>query len=246
MKRINEMIVLPMQFGQDMIKSLTERLRELARAINSAFVGAVVVDGTLQVGGAANYAQFESDGTLAFHGTATVWDDLLGAAINLKSQGPGVSLNVTEGTVDFVATADLNDYLMDTQQLSHSWAGTAVYPHLHFFQTTSAMPNFLLQYRWQKMNAAKVTAWTNLKCNSAVFTYPGSGTFHQLANTAAGITPPSGAGISDCIQFRILRDTNNTSTVFAGADPVAATVAVISFDTHLEKNTLGSRDITSK
>jgi hypothetical protein len=245
-KRINEMIVLPMQFGQDMIKSLTERLRELARAINSAFVGAVVVDGTLQVGGTVNYAQFESDGTLAFHGTATVWDDLLGAAINLQQQGPGVSSNLTEGQVEFTTAANLSDYLLDTQQLSHAWNGGTIYPHLHAWQTTSAAPNWLIQYRWQKMNAAKVTAWTNLKCNSPVFTYPGSGTFHQLFNTAAGITPPSGAGISDCIQYRILRDNANTSTVFAGADPVAATAAVISFDTHIEKNTLGSRDITSK
>ena len=107
MKRINEMIVLPMQFGQDMIKALTERLRELARTVNNMLTGAVVVNGTLQVGGAANYAQIESDGTLAFYGTATVWDDLLGAAVNLKTQGTGVSTNVTENTVDFTTAANL-------------------------------------------------------------------------------------------------------------------------------------------
>lgn len=35
MMRVNEMITLPMQFGQELLKALTERLRELARAVNA-------------------------------------------------------------------------------------------------------------------------------------------------------------------------------------------------------------------
>jgi hypothetical protein len=246
MRRLNEMIVLPLAFGADMARHLTEVLRDMARTVNSMLTGDVVVNGTLQVGGAANHAQFEADGTLVFEGDATVWDDLLGAAVNLQQSGPGVSSNLAENQVEFTTAANLSDYLLDSQQLSHAWDGGVIYPHLHAWQTTSAAPNWLLQYRWQKMNAAKVTAWTNLKCNTAVFTYPGSGTFHQLFTTAAGITPPTGAGISDIIQYRILRDNANTSGVFAGADPVAATAAVSSFDTHIAKNTLGSRSITTK
>jgi hypothetical protein len=245
-KRINEMIVLPMQFGQDMIKALTERLRELARTVNNLLTGDVVVNGTLQIGGAASYAEFESDGTLEFHGAATVWDDMLGAAVNLQQQGPGVSTNLTENQVEFTTASNLSDYLIDSQQISHAWAGTAVSPHLHAWQTTSAAPNWLLQYRWQKMGAAKTTAWTYLRCNVPAFTYPGSGTFHQLFSTPTEIAPPAGAGISDILQFRILRDNNNTSAQFTGADPVNATAAVSSFDTHIEKNTLGSRLLTTK
>lgn len=240
------MIVLPMQFGQDLLKALTERLRELANAVNNILTGEVTVNGTLQVGGATNYAQFESDGTLAFYGTATVWDDMLGAAVNLQQQGTGVSTNLAENQVEFTTAANLNDYLIDSQQISHAWSGSAVSPHLHAWQTTSAAPNWLIQYRWQKMNAVKVTSWTSVACNVPVFTYPGSGTFHQLFTTAADITPPSGAGISDIIQFRILRDNANTSGVFAGADPVNATAAITSVDTHIEKNTLGSRLLTTK
>jgi hypothetical protein len=175
-----------------------------------------------------------------------VWDDMIGAAVNLQQQGPGVSSNLTENQVEFTTAANLSDYLLDSQQISHAWAGTAVSPHLHAWQTTSAAPNWMIQYRWQKMNAAKVTAWTSVRCNVPVWTYPGSGTFHQLFTTPANIAPPSGAGISDIIQFRILRDNANTSTLFSGADPVAATAAVSSFDTHIEKNTLGSRQLATK
>ncbi len=177
---------------------------------------------------------------------ALAWDDLLGAAINLQQSGPGVSTNLAESQVEFTTASNLSDYLIDSQQISHSWNLQTVFPHIHAWQTTAASPNWLVQYRWQRMGELKVTAWTNLACNDQVFTYPGSGTFHQLFNTAAGITPPDGAGISDCIQYRILRDNANTSGVFAGADPVNATAAVISFDTHIAKDTLGSRLIATK
>ena len=136
--------------------------------------------------------------------------------------------------------------MIDSQQISHAWDGGVVYPHLHAWQTTAAAPNWLLRYRWQVMGAIKTTAWTDLACKSPVFTYPGSGTFHQLFNTAAGITPPAGAGISDILQFRVIRDNANASGKFAGADPVNATAAVSSFDTHIAKDALGSRQIGVK
>jgi hypothetical protein len=238
--KLSEAFNWPREWGDVFQRRLTDVLRLLTKRVNT------MLDVPLRLGGTTNYVEIESDGTLAFYGTATVWDDLLGAAINLRAQGPGVSTNITENQVEFTTASDLNDYLLDSQQLSHSWDGGAIYPHLHAWQTTSAAPNWLLQYRWQKMNAAKVTSWTYLKCNTPAFTYPGSGTFHQLFGTAAGITPPSGAGISDILQFRVLRDNANGSGVFTGADPVAATAAISSFDTHYAKNTLGSRSITTK
>ncbi len=186
------------------------------------------------------------DGPVLLGPEAVAWDDLLGAAVNLKTQGTGVSTNLAENQVEFTTAANLNDYLLDSQQISHAWNGGAVFPHLHAWQTTADAPNWLVQYRWQRMGELKTTAWTNLKCNAPVFTYPGAGTFHQLFNTADGITPPDGAGISDILQFRVIRDNANASGVFAGADPVAATAAISSFDTHIAKDALGSRLIGTK
>jgi hypothetical protein len=186
------------------------------------------------------------DGTILLGPDAIAWDDMLGAAITLQQQGPGVSRNLAEIQVEFTTAANLSDYLIDSQQLSHSWDLKAVSPHLHAFQTTAAAPNWLLQYRWQVMGAAKTTAWTDIRCNVPVFAYPGSGTFHQLFVTPANIEPPAGAGISDILQFRVLRDNANTSGLFAGADPVNATAAISSFDTHYAKDTLGSRLVATK
>jgi hypothetical protein len=176
---------------------------------------------------------------------ALAWDDLLGAAINLQQQGPGVSRNLVENQVEFTTAANLDDYLIDSQQISHAWNGGAVYPHLHAWQTTAASPNWLLRYRWQVMGAVKTTAWTDLACNVQVFTYT-TGTLHQLFNTTAAITPPAGAGISDILQFRVIRDNANTSGKFTGADPVNATAAVSSFDTHIAKDGFGSRQVGVK
>jgi hypothetical protein len=201
----------------------------------------LLADGTLRIGTATNNTTVEPDGSLIFNGAATVFDDLGGDAIDLQQSGPGISLNLAEAQVEYLATSDLSDYMVKAVQLSHAWkVGSVVYPHVHWMQTTSSVPNFLLQYRWQRTGEAKVTSWTNLICNTAALSYS-SGTIHNIAHTAAGITPPAGADISDIIQFRILRDTANTSAAFAGADPVAATVAVISFDVHVEKDRVGSR-----
>lgn len=194
-----------------------------------------------KIGGATDYSRFDADGTLTMTGAATVWEDLSAPTVGLHVSGTGVSQNLTEAQTEYTTSATLNDYAVASCQLPHSWkVGSVVYPHIHWMQTTSAVPNFLLQYRWQTNGGAKVTSWTPIKCNTAAITYT-SGTMANIAKTASGITPPAGASLSDIIQFRIIRDNANTSTLFAGADPVAATASIISFDLHFERDTLGSR-----
>jgi hypothetical protein len=196
-------------------------------------------------GGASDFAAFESDGTLVNTGAATTFDDRIGDALSLKVSGVGISTNAAEGTQDFAVTANLSDYLYSNLQITHRWKiDSTIYPHLHFFQTVAGAPNFLLEYRWQSNDAAKTTAWTRLLINTLVFTYT-SGALNQIARTASGITA-SGKNLSDIIQFRLYRDNANSSGLFAGVDPVAATVGIMSFDTHFELDTLGSRQQYTK
>lgn len=192
-------------------------------------------------GTGVNKSTFEADGTLLAEGAASTFDDISGAATGLQQTGSGVALNTAENTVDFLTSANLSDYMYTSIQMSHRCKiGAPISPHVHFTQTTAAVPNLLVQYRWQRMFAAKATAWINLAANVLLGTYPGSGSFNQIAE-CADVTPPVGAMISDIIEFRIFRDNTNSSGAFAGADPVAATVQVKSFDVHIETDTLGSR-----
>lgn len=196
-------------------------------------------------GDGTNYTEFESDGTYKAVGTATTFDDLLGDITQVKTSGPGVSLDTTESSVDFTTASNLSDYIIINYQITHRWkVGSSIYPHLHFWQNSNAVPNFLIQYRWQSNGSAKTTAWTNYKCNTLAFSYT-SGTINNIAYGAA-ITPPVGAMLSDVLQFRILRDNANTSGVFTGADTYAGNAEITSADIHLEMDTLGSRSEYAK
>ena len=114
-----------------------------------------------------------------------VWRDEATSALRLQQTGTGVSYNATEATVDFITTTNLSDYIYDNVQLNHDRELTsAVYPHIHFFQTNNNAPNFLIQYRWQISGGTKVTSWTNYKCNTLAYTYT-SGTIHQIAYGSA-------------------------------------------------------------
>lgn len=196
-------------------------------------------------GGETDYTEFEADGTRRANGAATTFTDLQGSVLSLEVLGTGVSKNVTENTVEFTTAANLSDYLFDNYQVQHSWrTGSTIHPHIHWEQAQNNEPNFLIQYRWQQQGAAKTTAWTNYVVPSLAFTYV-SGTLNQISY-GAGITPPVGAGLSDVIEFRVLRDNANTSGAFAGADPYTTTVGLTFVDIHIENDTDGSRTEYSK
>ena len=197
------------------------------------------VSGSTRFGSSTDYATFSSGGTLTLVGNATVFDDVQSPAVDLLQTGSGVSKNLTENTVEYTTNSNLSDYMLTSIQLPHSWKiGSTVFPHLHWEQTTSSVPNLLIQYRWQRQGQAKTTAWTNYPVKINAFTYT-TGTLNQITHDS-GLVPPANSSLSDIIEFRILRDNANTSGQFTGSDPVGATISVTSFDIHIEKDTLGS------
>lgn len=203
-------------------------------------------DNSLHVGSVTNFFHVDSDGHVTFGGTARPWRDELVDALKIKSTGSGVSVNASEGVVEFTASAQMaTDYGYFNVQLNHDKdLGVPLNFHIHFFQSNNNAPNFLFQYRWQVNGQLKVSSWTDLKCNTLAFTYV-SGTLLQIAY-ASGITPPSGSNLSDIVQVRICRDTDNDSGKFSGADPYTGTVGILFIDPHFQTNSLGSTDEFSK
>lgn len=196
--------------------------------------------GTNKFGSATDYTEIDNNGNMQFIGGATVFDDLLGDITQIKTLGTGVSSNNTENTLDYTAAAVTTDYAYINYQVSHQWkAGSGIYPHIHWEQNQNATPNWLIQYRWQANGQAKTTAWTNYKCTTNAYTYV-SGTLNQVSYGAV-VTPPAGYSLSDIIQFRIIRDTANTSTLFAGADAYTGVASITGADIHLERDTVGSK-----
>jgi hypothetical protein len=190
-------------------------------------------------GSVNNYVDIDSAGNLTFHGTATYWADLIGGIAAAVTSGPGVSLSNTEHSLAYVAAANTADYAWLVFQLDHSWkAGSTILPHIHWEQDQNNTPNWLIQYRWQRQGQTKTTVWSNYKCNTNAIVWS-SGTLNQISY-GAGIVPPANYGMSDIIQVRLVRDSTNTSTVFAGADPNNATCSVTAFDIHIECDAVGS------
>lgn len=197
----------------------------------------------IKIGTALNYTEFEEDGTIHAVGAATMFKDLLQALIGQGLNNPGgrIVLNYAEATVQFANNTTLSDYVVMPIQVNHDWLlGSDLGPHVHWEQTSSDVPNWLIQHRWQKQGQAKTTAWTSAAWDSNAFTYT-SGTFNQITGFP-DITPPTGYGeVSDIVQVRLIRDVSNASGLFSGTDPIATAVQASSFDLHYEIDSYGSR-----
>lgn len=206
-------------------------------------------DDVAQIGdvSAGNYTAIEDDGTMRAVGTASCFRDEQNELTKAALQNPSSDLvfDFVEGTLDFENDCDLNTYAIMNVQVNHDWkAGSDVEPHIHWFQNQNAIPNWLIQYRWQRECQAKTTSWTSLEWQSNVCSYV-SGTINQITSFGA-ITPPANYGVSDILQFRVIRDCDNDSGLFTGADAYTGDAEATSFDVHIEVDTLGSRQLYAK
>ena len=191
---------------------------------------------------AGNYSEFEADGTLKFHGDATVFRDEMHTLLHQSKNNASARMvdNIAEGSLTYKDNATVDDYAIMSIQLNHDRKnGADVYPHLHWWQTTANMPNWLIEYRWQRNGEAKVTDWTELEYTTNAFTYV-SGTLNQITRFTA-ITPPSGDDVSDILQIRLSRDVAAASTVYSVAETSPVDQDAVSLDVHIEIDTVGSR-----
>ncbi len=176
----------------------------------------------------------------------TYFDDLQYQMVGQKLESPSahITASAAEGAMVMAKTCVYpDDYLTMTVQMSHRWkTGTAIYPHLHWWQTAATMPNLMIGYRWQYENKAKTTGWTNLAHSGNVFTWS-TGTLNQITKFGS-ITPSGSAALSDCVQFRIYRDVGGASTDYTGKPENDGTtqdnVYAVSFDIHFEIDQAGS------
>ena len=214
----------------------SEELSDGSLAARQGKVLKSYIDG--KFGGTENRSYFDENGVLRMTGDATVYDDLSASALTLQKQGTGVDVNAVEACVEYLSSANMSDYMVQSIQLKHSIKlSSPIYPHIHYLQTSPGAPNWLLQYRWQINGGVAVTDWTNHKCATLAFEYI-SGSINQIAYSLP-ILAPVGSTLSDIIEFRIVRDTTNATGLF-GADPVSGTVRVRSFDIHYMMDSLGS------
>lgn len=202
---------------------------------------AVLADirGVARIGDGTNYSDFESDGTLHFTGTATVWEDANVSALAARVGGTAptfaAAINGIYGLrFDDGATAP---EIHGSIEIPHSYKeGTDLVFHIHWSPTTTNTGNcrWGIEYSCANAGSAFPTSTT------AYAVQAGSGTVNQ--NQLLDIVTISGTGrkISDIIAFRLFRDAPNAADTFTG------NAFLWQIGIHFEKDTVGSRQITTK
>ena len=167
---------------------------------------------------------------LTLTGDATVWDDLVFPAFQLKTVGQtdkpdfivaNLALSFPEDTTEMVGTL---------AQMSHRWKpGTRIYPHVHWIQGADQNVDWRISYKWWNIGDPDPVTYTQVLLDSAVIDYT-TGTIQQLNTNVTGI---SGAGktLSSMIQIKLYRKSDN----YTGE------VQLLQFDIHFQIDKIGSR-----
>lgn len=221
-----------------MSTTLSEALQDPANTPNGIITG----DSTNKVD--ANKTQ-----GIRYHGTATVWKDMVMGLFGKKllSTSGKVDYDYDENVIIFAPSGVIttaNDRVGGNQEINHEFkVGTDITfkPHIHWWQqvtSNAVLPVvFTARYRLQRNNAIKVTSWTTITADAGVddvfdFTAESDGLYNQITHfDDITIT----CGISDTLQIQMTRtdsQTGDVSTTF--------------FDIHGEVDSDGSDEEITK
>ena len=175
------------------------------------------------------------------------WEDLKFPFIgrNIDVSAGRISYNYFNGSVAYNANARYPEEPVSFfVQMPHEWKeGSAIRPHVHWYQRSSNIPNWLLAYQFNSKGSTRPALNTDYSnhtfatLQSNAFTYTGD-ILHQVSSFPE--IDMSGFKLSDCIHFLIFRDTGNVSGLFAGVDPSGDPEHGLEFDIHYQIDSYGS------
>ena len=188
------------------------------------------------VGDVTNYTKIEDDGTLEFIGNGTVWDDYVIPLSTAKAKGtdpPAFEKFLDNGASSIGVWAytfanNKGDEVSFTIQMPHSWAGTAIHPHVHWSpgDNTSGDVVWGIEYTWIEYNPTTPNTFPATIIETTTETVTGSDHKHLITGFSF-ITPSSVQdGISSIIVMRLFRDGTNSLDTYNDA------AFGLSFDIH--------------
>jgi len=193
---------------------------------------------------ATNYAAFAADGTLKFHGEATVWKDInLGSAQTQQpaSSAPSVTTFLDNAGADTdIATLGFaaGDKVGGTFELQHDYKeGSGIYFHIHF-QCDSA-PSGTDNVAWEidytiVRDDATMAATANISTGDVAIA-----TQYKQYSADWSVVAGTNLLMGDQISFKLTR-------VAAAGDAYAGECKLKTVGLHYEIDTVGSRTITTK
>jgi hypothetical protein len=169
---------------------------------------------------------------------ATVWVDLNfgGASLRGATAPDFIALNGGNIQVRGFDGVNTTEELFGQVEMNHYWKeGSTIYPHLHWMPSTAAAGNVNWQLDYNIIaDDATPAGETNINTVVATPEVAWQGVFTGLPSIDM-----SGYGIGTQFAFRLFRDPTDSDTY--GAD-----AALLTFGLHIEVDTIGSRQITTK
>ena len=187
-----------------------------------------------------DYANFENDGTLFFYGNATCWDDIQLSATSLGSGASAPDLININSSGIYLMGFDggvTTEQLFGSFEIPHDYAeGTTLVPHIHWLTTTTNIGTVKWFVDYWRVDGNGTTVPSTPTTISATGTSNGIAweAFKNDSNTIDG----TGITIGDQVAFRLYRDPTQ--------DTYPDDAVVLTFGIHYQKNSLGSRLVTTK
>lgn len=206
-------------------------------------------DGTLVSLG--NSATIETDGTVVFNGNATVWEDI--RIIPGSFDRPGVAdpayvaYDVNGGGVSTYLTEwAKNDLASFTVQIPHTYLEASnVYVHLHWTPGANGAGENGATVGWKIKHS-----WANIDGNFPTMSTVDlsdacDGTSHKHQMTPDVSISGAGKTISSILMCNIVRTDTGADDTWSGSG-AGNLPMLLEVDFHFEKDTVGSRTITTK
>lgn len=179
-----------------------------------------------------------------------VWDDskfpLTGQ--RLDTSAGRTDYNYFNGGVDFQDNARYpEEPISMLDQLSHKWKpGTNALPHLHWLQTVTGNPNWLLAY--QILPNEDDTRTKNIDYSNHTLV-KGVPIFNYVSGVVDQITVFPEIDLSSYadqtslkIHYVLFRDSGDVSGLFGSSDTGLGTIFAYEFDVHMQYDRLGSNN----
>jgi hypothetical protein len=167
------------------------------------------------------------------------WDDIMATIPAPTSAGGGTptSANFGVGSSIRVLQFGVGDNINGSVQFTHGYEiGSSVQPHVHWspINTNTGNVRWSLDYYWLNINEGAIAAPTTIIIEQAG---GGSAFFQQIANFPLVAGPLK--NISSLFMFRLSR-------VAATAPEYNTDAALLAFDIHYRRDTVGSRQVLAK
>lgn len=208
-----------------------------AGSITGSYITAEsLISGCAQFGNGNNKSTFDANGYLTMSGSARAWDDLFFPLITGK-QGATDKPPFNNAEIAYMFPQnDATNIIYLNIQFPHSWSiGTEIIPHVHWKQASAGSVVFKMEYNWFDLGAVVPDTFKTYVMNINELPYT-SGSIHQLTTGSAHVSGSHINLVSSMMLVKLYREDNT----YTGA------AATYQFDLHIQRDSMGSRNETSK